>query len=129
MIVLDASAAVELLGDTSSGKRILARLSGEGVLHAPHLLDIEVVSAFRRQSAQGAIAAKRVEQALAQYRRLRILRYPHYPSLERIWGLQHNFSAYDACYLALTEVLAATLLTRDNALASAHLGRGNIEVI
>ena len=129
MIVLDASAAVELLGDTPAGRRILARLGGEGVLHAPHLLDIEVVSAFRRQSTLGAIAAKRVEQALAQYRRLRILRHPHYPYLERIWDLRHNFSAYDACYLALTEVLAATLLTRDTALTSAHLSRGNIEVI
>jgi predicted nucleic acid-binding protein len=129
VIVLDASAAVELLGDTSAGQRILARLGGEGVLHAPHLLDIEVVSAFRRQSAQGAISTTRVEQALVQFRKLRILRHPHYPYLERIWDLRHNFSAYDACYLALTEVLAATLLTRDNALASAHLGRGNIEVI
>jgi predicted nucleic acid-binding protein len=75
------------------------------------------------------MAAKRVEQALAQFGRLRILRYPHYPHLERIWDLRHNFSAYDACYLALTEVLNATLLTRDKALASAHLGRGSIEVI
>ena len=50
MIVLDASAAVELLGDTQAGKRIAGRLFSERVLHAPHLLDLEVASAFRRQS-------------------------------------------------------------------------------
>jgi hypothetical protein len=40
MIVLDASAAAELLGDTQAGKRILARLSSERVLHAPHMFSI-----------------------------------------------------------------------------------------
>jgi len=47
MIVLDASAAVELLGDTQAGKKIAARLSTERILHAPHLLDLEVASAAK----------------------------------------------------------------------------------
>jgi predicted nucleic acid-binding protein len=129
MIVLDASAAVELLGDTQAGKRILARLSTERVLHAPHLLDLEVASAFRRQAALGAVDAERVARALALHRSLRIMRHPHYPYLDRIWDLRHNFSAYDACYIALSEALGATLLTRDKALALARLQRGNVEVI
>jgi len=129
MIVLDASAAVELLGDTPAGKRIVVRLASEGVLHAPHLLDLEVASAFRRQSALGALEAERVVQALVLHQKLRIMRHPHYPYLDRIWDLRNNFSAYDACYLALTEALGATLLTRDKALASARLRRGTVEVI
>jgi len=36
-----------------------------------------------------------------------------------IWRLRHNLSAYDAAYVALTERLGATLLTRDARLASA----------
>jgi len=129
MIVLDASAAVELLGDTQAGKKIVNRLSGERILHAPHVLDLEVASAFRRQSALGALDAERIAQALALHQKLRIMRHPHYPYLGRIWDLRHNFSAYDACYLALSEALGATLLTRDKALASARLQRGNVEVI
>jgi predicted nucleic acid-binding protein len=129
VIVLDASAAVELLGDTPAGKGILARLAGERVLHAPHLLDLEVVSAFRRQAALGTVDAERMAQAIAHYLNLRILRHPHYPYLNRVWDLRHNFSAYDACYLVLAEVLGATLITRDKALASARLRRGNIEVM
>jgi len=129
MIVLDASAAVELLGDTQAGKKIAARLSTERVLHAPHLLDLEVASAFRSHSALGAVDAERIAQALALHRKLPIMRHPHYPYLDRIWALRHNFTAYDACYLALAEALGATLLTRDKALASARLQRGNVEVI
>ena len=129
MIVLDASAAVELLGDTQAGKRIAARLSSEGILHAPHLLDLEVVSAFRRQVALGAVDAERAARTFALHRNLRIMRHPHYPYLDRIWALRHNFTAYDACYIALAEGLGTTLLTRDKALASARLQRGNVEVI
>jgi predicted nucleic acid-binding protein len=129
MIVLDASAAVELLGDTQAGKKIAGRLSNERVLHAPHVLDLEVASAFRRQSTLGAIDAERIARALALHRQLRIMRHPHYPYLDRIWDLRHNFSAYDACYIALAEALGATLLTRDKALASARLRPGNVEVI
>jgi predicted nucleic acid-binding protein len=129
MIILDASATVELLGDTQAGKRIAARLATERILHAPHLLDLEVASAFRRQVALGAVDAERAALALALHRNLRIMRHPHYPYLDRIWGLRSNFSAYDACYVALAEALGATLLTRDKALASARLQRGNVEVI
>jgi predicted nucleic acid-binding protein len=129
MIVLDASAAVELLGDTQAGKKIAVRLSSERVLHAPHVLDLEVASVFRRQSTLGAVDAERIARALALHRQLRIMRHPHYPYLDRIWDLRHNFSAYDACYIALAEALGATLLTRDKALASARLQRGNVELI
>jgi predicted nucleic acid-binding protein len=57
------------------------------------------------------------------------MRHPHYPYLDRICDLRHNFSAYDAYYIALAEALGATLLTRDKALVSARLRRGNVEVI
>jgi len=43
----------------------------------------------------------------------------HFVFLPHIWRLRHNLSAYDAAYVALTERLGATLLTRDARLASA----------
>jgi predicted nucleic acid-binding protein len=35
---------------------------------------------------------------------------------ERVWSLRHNFSAYDATYVALAETLDAELLTADRRL-------------
>ena len=129
MIVLDASAAVELLGDTLRGQQVAERLQRETVSHAPHLLDIEVTSAIRRQLALGALAEERAQRALILFVLLPIQRHDHVPLLGRIWDLRHNFSAYDACYLALTEALDATLLTCDSALRSARLSRGEVEVL
>ena len=48
-----------------------------------------------------------------------INRYPHEPLLQRIWALRTNLTAYDASYVALAEALDATLLTRDEGIASA----------
>lgn len=35
------------------------------------------------------------------------IRYPHTPLLARIWELRHNFTAYDAVYIALAEATDA----------------------
>jgi predicted nucleic acid-binding protein len=129
VIVLDASAAVELLGDSAAGRGVMDRLRGERLLHAPHLLDLEVLSAFRRQLSLGSVDAERAGRGLAQFWNLRILRHPHYPYADRIWDLRNQFTTYDACYLALAEALGATLLTQDRALAAARLRRGRVEVI
>jgi predicted nucleic acid-binding protein len=49
MIVVDASALLELLLQTSLGTRVEGRLfADDQELHAPHLLDVEVVQALRR---------------------------------------------------------------------------------
>ena len=49
MIVLDASALVELILGTATGQLVAGRIANpaEG-LHVPHLADIEVVHALRR---------------------------------------------------------------------------------
>ena len=129
MIVLDASAAFEVLLRTNTGVWIAARLKDATLVHAPYLLDVEVASSLRRGAALKEFSAGRALQALSDLRILRIQRHPHLPHIERIWELRHNFTAYDACYLALTEALDATLLTRDRELAAARLRRGNVELI
>ena len=130
MIVLDASAAVEWLLQTSTGVRVARRiLSSRETLHAPHLLDVEVTQVFGRQVAQGAITASRAEEALQDLLDLRLRRYPHGFLLGRVWELCDNLTAYDALYIALTEVLDATLLTRDGKLALAPGHHARVEVI
>ena len=47
----------------------------------------------------------------------------------RLGDLRGNATAYDAAYLALTEVLAVALVTRDVALGPAAWHRARVEVI
>ncbi|HEV2200907.1 MAG TPA: type II toxin-antitoxin system VapC family toxin [Bryobacteraceae bacterium] len=129
MIVLDASAAFEMVSLTPLGREIETRLLDETPPHAPHLLDLEVASSLRRHCALGALSPARARQALLDLSEMPLIRHPHYPLLPRIWEFRQNFTMYDASYLALAEALDATLLTRDGALASAPLHRGKIEVV
>jgi predicted nucleic acid-binding protein len=45
-----------------------------------------------------------------------------------MWELRHNVSAYDACYIALSEALDAPLVTSDGRLARAPGHRATIEL-
>ena len=129
MIVLDASAVIEVLMKSAMGMVLSGRLHAVRFAHAPHLVDIEVANVLRRQCSLGNLAQTRATQALEDFRKMRILRHRHTAHLSRIWELRDNFTSYDACYLALTEALGATLITRDKALRSARLRRGSIEVV
>ena len=118
MIVVDASAILELLLNTPHATRVAERLfAARETLHAPHLLDLEVVQVLRRHAAAGALSEQRVIQALEDLGDLPLERYPHHLFVDRIWALRHNLTAYDAVYVALAEALAAPLVTRDAALA------------
>ena len=60
MIVIDASALIEVLLPTASAKTIERHLFAAGQsLHAPHLLDVEVAQVIRRYAASREIEAER----------------------------------------------------------------------
>ncbi|RME28036.1 MAG: PIN domain-containing protein [Deltaproteobacteria bacterium] len=129
MIVLDASAVIELLLRTPTGARIAGRIAApEESLHAPCVLDLEVVQVLRRYTTAGAITAAEAEQALRDLAELDINRYEHEPFVPRIWQLRHNLTAYDACYVALSEALEAPLLTCDNRIRLAPGHEATVEV-
>ena len=121
MIVVDASALLEVLLRTPAAQAVEARLLDESrqTLHAPHLLDVEVAQVLRRYAAHGDIDEQRGSAALADLADFPIRRYPHDFLLRRVWSLRSNFTAYDAVYVALAEALDARLLTRDQRLAAA----------
>jgi len=130
VIVVDASAVIEVLLRTPVGLRIEGRLlSGRDSLHAPHLIDVEVAQVLRRYAAGRELSPDRGRQALVDLADLPVHRYPHHFLLPRIWELRQNVTAYDAVYLALAEVLDAPLLTRDAKLASAPGHDAAVEVI
>jgi predicted nucleic acid-binding protein len=129
VIVLDASAAIDWLLQTAAGQQIETRIySRSESLHAPHLLDLEVAQVLRRLAREATVSAQRADQALQDLLSLRLTRYPHFVFLPHIWRLRHNLSAYDAAYVALTEKLGATLVTRDARLAASSIRGVNIEL-
>ena len=124
MIVLDASVVVELLTNGALADTIRSDLSRrEESFIVPHLIDVEVVSAIRKLVAGQRIAADRRDQFLAGLAELPAERYSHTPLIGRIWELRHNFTAYDAAYIALAEAMNAVLYTSDEKLRKGHRAR------
>jgi predicted nucleic acid-binding protein len=119
VIVVDASALLEILLRTPAAKAVEDRLFAPGeMLHAPHLLDVEAAQVIRRYAANGDIDDERGRLALDDLADFPLWRYPHDVLLPRIWSLRNNLTAYDAAYVALAEALDAPLLTRDRRLAA-----------
>jgi predicted nucleic acid-binding protein len=130
VIVIDASALLEVLLNTPASGRVADRIFADNdTLRAPHLLDLEVAQVLRRYTFSGQMNAERSEQVLEDLADLPLNRYPHDVFLFRIWALRRNLTAYDAAYIALAEALNAPLITRDAALARASGHRARIEGI
>ena len=129
-MVLDASAALELLLGTTRGTVLRARLSREPTpLCAPHLLDVEVAHVLRRYERAGELSGARAGQALADLEALPLTRYPHTRLLGRMWELRANLTGYDAAYVALAELLGFPLLTCDGKLAATPGHKARIELL
>lgn len=72
MLVIDASAATELLLARPSADGVAHHITEHGPdLHAPHLIDIEVMSAVRWLVASGHAPPQRGEEAVADLLDLR----------------------------------------------------------
>ena len=116
MIVVDASAMVEALVGRDADAELLDALAGD--IDAPHLLDVEVLSVMRGLVLGGKLELNVAVQAREDYFGFAITRHETAPLAERIWDLRHQFTSYDASYLALAEALQAPLLTCDAKLAT-----------
>ena len=129
MIVVDASVLSVALGDDGTdGAAARAAISGE-TLTAPELLDLEVLSVWRRQVAAGRMSRGRAELALADLYAIPVRRASHRPLMDRCWELRQTVTAYDAAYVALAEVLAVPLLTADARLSRAPGLRCQVDLL
>lgn len=130
MIVVDASALLEVLLQTSLGARVEARLfRDDDELHAPHLVDAEVVQGLQRLVRAGEVSSGRAGEAIADLVDLDIHRHAHLDLLGRAWTLRDNIPVYDAMYLALAEAIEAPMVTCDSPLGKAPGHHARIEVI
>lgn len=125
MIVIDASAAAAALLNDGQARRLIAIEA----VHAPHLVDAEVVSVLRRQVAAGLLNSAKARRALDVWSRIGLIRYAALPLLDRVWELRDAVSAYDAMYVALAENLDCALVTADARLSRANGPRCAITVV
>jgi predicted nucleic acid-binding protein len=126
VIVVDSAAVVDALANVADSEDLRAEIANED-LHAPTLLDFEVVSALRGLTLGGHISPARARDALTDFDALSIQRWPSAAPLRlRAYSLRDNLNAYDAAYVALAEALQCPVLTRDTRLArsSGH----NVEI-
>ncbi|MGN6687869.1 MAG: type II toxin-antitoxin system VapC family toxin [Actinomycetales bacterium] len=114
MTVIDASAMVEVLVGREVAPVLLDVVAGS--VEAPHLLDVEVASVLRGLERGGKLLPSASAQALRDFFEFGIERHALEPLAGRVWQLRHQFTAYDASYLALAEALEAPLYTCDRKL-------------
>jgi len=128
LIVVDASFLVVALGDDDDqGNSARARLHG-AELAAPHLIDLEIASVLRSAVRTGRMTAQRARQALGDLADIDVERVAHTILLARVWELRDDNTAYDACYIALAELLRAPLLTCDARMARSTGARCAFEI-
>jgi predicted nucleic acid-binding protein len=128
MLVVDSSAVLAALVARPPMAQLLDRLNEDPDLHAPHLIDVEILHALRRLVARKSLSEDRAADVLRDFVELSIVRYPHLPLMIRIWELRQNLTAYDATFVGLAELLDAPLLTCDSRLASAPGHDARIEL-
>lgn len=135
LIVVDASAILEMLFATPAGLRVAAKLNtsgsgsvGASVIAAPQLLLIECLQVLRRSVLRGDINEALATELANDLFALDLAFYDHELVAHRVWELRGNLTAYDATYVALSELLHAPLLTNDAKLAAAPGNGATIEM-
>lgn len=117
-IVVDSSTITDAL--TMRELRDLRAELAVRTLHAPALLDYEVLSAVRGLHLGGHLGEARARDALIDFGDLKIRRQPMTtPLREAAFELRHRMTAYDASYAALAQALGVQLWTRDRPFARA----------
>lgn len=129
MLVVDASCLYEVVSDAERGGDVRARLLRDPDHAAPSVVDVEVLSVIRRDHLLGRLDSTAAAQAVEDLRDWPGERFGHQPLVGRVWELRGSLRTWDAFYVALAEVLQATLITSDSRLARAPGPRCPIDVV
>ncbi len=111
--MIDASVMVAALVDASPVGSWAESVLLSGPLAAPHLLPIETANVLRRLALAGDISSDVAALAHRDLLAIRMELFPYAPLGERVWELRQNVTSYDACYVALAELLRVPLATLD----------------
>ena len=127
VIVVDASAVVELLLAEELGRRVAARL--DDALLAPEILYVEVCSAFARLVRAGSVEQRAATDAIRRLMRLPVTSTSASLLTSRAWRLRDRVRMSDAFYVACAAAFRAPLLTTDSRLGAAALPGVTITVV
>lgn len=116
VIVIDASAVVDLLVKAPHGPSVMDEIDGAHAVAAPELLVAEVVSALWRHVRAGLLSDADAELAVDNLEKLPIDLVPHQRLMRGAWALRHQVRIADGFYVALSQQLRAPLLTTDQRL-------------
>jgi predicted nucleic acid-binding protein len=121
VIVLDASAVVDVVLDQPADPWVLEQVSGQP-LCAPCHLRAEVLSAVARLVRAGQLGPKTAERALDEAAELEVELVPLGKKLlRRALSMQARLRVLDGLYVAVAEERGAALVTTDLRLARAGL--------
>jgi predicted nucleic acid-binding protein len=119
-LVIDASAAVEMIARTTRGAALRSLVGPGSVPWVPDgLFDAEVLSVLRRWDLRSVLTPDQVSTARLRLRAWRLRRVSVRAVAGDSWNLRHNLSFTDGCYVALAARLNAPLLTDDFNLVNA----------
>jgi predicted nucleic acid-binding protein len=117
-IVVDASAAAEVLLRTPTGRVVVERLRGQRAA-APDILDAEVAGVLRRAHRRGILDDRELAAALDVLLDLPVARVPTRLLVRGTRRWWPNVTAYDALYLGVAVGRQARVLTCDGPLTRA----------
>lgn len=118
-VVCDASALVALLLDSGHDGRWVTEAAADADLAAPSLVAFEAANIIRRHELAGIVSPDQAKQAHTDLLDLTIESWPYQLLAARAWELRHNLCSYDASYVALAELIRATLITLDQRISGA----------
>ena len=118
-LVLDASAMVDLLLDTTASRAVQSAVRGRP-LAVPAHFDAEVLSAIGRLHRAGGLTDSAAHARIERLAAAPLQREPLAPLLIGAWARRDDTRLTDALYLELASVLGTVVLTTDHRLARAH---------
>ena len=128
MIVLDASAAVEVFARSDAGQAAVEAMAGRLPVVVPVNFDAEVFNGLRRLYLRRVLARDGLLLAVDQLSTFEAQRISMRPSLRAAARLTENFGGHDVFYALAAIERGCPLLTCDRGLARAATAAG-IEVI
>lgn len=117
-VVLDASAGVEILLLTPTGRRLLAQLPLDVEEWVPELYFAEVAAVLRRPGIHANHPPARIKAALDRLRTAPVRRVEVRPLLHEARSMRKNLTIAAAVYVVMARQLDAPLVTADVRLAA-----------
>ena len=116
-LVLDASAGVELLLNTTRARLLAEQFPPGAQWWVPEHYFVEVAGALRRTALNNTATHAQVDQAFVMLERAVFRRAQVRPLLSEAWKRRASITVADALYVVLAQHLDATFVTADERLA------------